>query len=36
MIEGRLHPVAAIMMVLMENTTKPSELKLGGWVLEVC
>ena len=36
MIEGRLHPGAAIMKVLWENTTKLSELKLGGWVVEVC
>ena len=38
MIEGRQDPVVAIMMVLMENTIKLSELKLklGGWVVEVC
>ena len=36
MIEGRQDPVVAIMMVLIENTIKLSELKLGGWVVEVC
>ena len=36
MIEGRPYLVAAILMVLMENTIKLSELKLGGWVVEVC
>ena len=36
MIEGRQDPVVAIMMVLMENTIKLCELKLGGWVVEVC
>jgi len=36
MIEGRLHPEAAIMTVLRRNMIKLSELKLGGWVVEVC
>jgi len=38
MIEGLLYLVAAILMVLMKNMTKLSELKLklGGWVVEVC
>ena len=36
MIEGRPYLVTAILMVLMENMNKLSELKLGGWVVEVC